>query len=48
MKTWIESLTAEDIREHIRSHESQLVSLRMELIKRGEPEDDGIKGYVEG
>ena len=48
MKPWIESLTAEQIREHIRSHESQLVSLRLELMRRGEPEDDGIEGYVEG
>jgi uncharacterized protein Veg len=40
MNTWIEQLTAEDIREHIRSHESQLVALRLELMRRGEPEDE--------
>ena len=48
MKTWIEQLTVEDIREHIRSHESQLVALRLELMRRGEAEDDGIEGSVEG
>ena len=40
MNTWIEQLTAEDIREHIRSHESQLVALRLELMRRGEAEND--------
>lgn len=40
MNTWIDSLTVEDIREHIRSHESQLVALRLELMKRGESEDE--------
>lgn len=40
MNTWIDSLTTEDIREHIRSHESQLVALRLELMKRGESEDE--------
>jgi hypothetical protein len=40
MNTWIDSLTNEDIREHIRSHESQLVALRLELMKRGASEDE--------
>ena len=40
MTTWIDTLTSEQIREHIRSHESQLVALRLELMKRGDPEDD--------
>lgn len=40
MTTWIESMSAEDIREHIRSHESQLVALRLELMRRGESEND--------
>ena len=37
---WIDSLTNADIREHIRSHESQLVALRIELMKRGASEDE--------
>ena len=48
MKTWIEQLTVDDIPDHFRSHESQLVALRLELMRRGEAEDDGIEGYVEG